>query len=33
MQNAPSGNQWQTVAQVQAAGTMPQPAPGNDLPF
>jgi len=33
MQNAPQGNQWQTVAQAQAAGTMPQPAQGNDLPF
>jgi len=32
-QNAPSGNQWQTVAQAQQAGTMPQPVQGNDLPF
>lgn len=33
MQNAPAGNQWQTVAQAQQAGTMPQPVQGNDLPF
>ena len=33
MQNAPQGNTWQTVAQAQASGTMPQPAQGNDLPF
>lgn len=33
MQNAPSGNQWQTVAQAQQNGTMPQPVQGNDLPF
>lgn len=33
MQNAPEGNTWQTVAQAQQAGTMPQPAQGNDLPF
>jgi len=33
MQNAPEGNQWQTVAQAEAAGTMPKPVKGNDLPF
>ena len=33
VQNAPEGNQWQTVAQAQASGTMPQPVEGNDLPF
>ena len=33
MQNAPAGNQWQTVAQAQQNGTMPHPAEGGDLPF
>ena len=33
MQSAPEGNTWQTVAQAQAAGNMPQPVTGNDLPF
>lgn len=33
MQNAPQGNQWQTVAQAQQNGTMPHPAKGGDLPF
>jgi len=33
MQNAPQGNQWQTVAQAQQNGTMPHPAEGGDLPF